>query len=164
MPPQVVNFVVIDTTALTTQVMQAANDGAAIQPYNAPITRIVEKGWDYSCYVIIQNNGPDDMVVVSSSDNYGYWAVPPPTSISQGTSATFWLQDYFGPAGSEGYVVYQSASRGQQTFTFQCPTVLSSNACKGGKSFQTRSGTTVNWGPPGQVATSGEPFYVKFQA
>lgn len=162
MPPQAVNFVVIDTQSFTTQVMVSAAAGAQIQPFQAAITPIVQWGADYSSYVILENTGPDVMSLAGSSNISGYWVVPPPVSISPGGSRTVWLQDYPGAAGTEGTVSYQSASRGLQTFTFQCPT-FGFNACSGGKSFRTKSGSG-SWGAVGYVARMGHPFYVDFQA
>jgi UDP-2,3-diacylglucosamine pyrophosphatase LpxH len=163
MPPQVINFVVIDTNSFATQVMQSAAGGTQILPYNAPTTPIVELGEDYSSYVIIENSGQDNMVLVGApTATSGYWVVPPPQTILPGTRVTLWLQDYPGPVGTEGSVSYQSPSRGQQMFKFECPT-LSWNSCSGGASFRTKS-ASANWGAPGSVAHMGHPFYVDFIA
>ena len=70
-----------------------------------------------------------------------------------------WLQAYSGPVGTEGSVTCQSASRGKQTFTFECPTSWR----PGERSFRTKS-ADGNWGSPGSVAKTGHPFSVEFQA
>ncbi|KQW86765.1 metallophosphoesterase [Brevundimonas sp. Root1279] len=164
MPPQAINFVVIDTSTFTTQVMVAADGGASIQTYNAPTTPIVEFGADFSSYVIIQNSGPDDMTLTAApTPSRGYWVVPPAQTIPAGGSAMLWVQDFPGPFGTDATATYQSASRGQQTFRFECPTGIFSNACSGGSSFRTKS-ADGGWGAPGHIATGGHPFYVDFTA
>ncbi len=162
MPPQAVNFVVVDTNNFTTQVMQA-NSSGTIAPFAAQTTPIVEIGADYSSYAVIANTGPDEMVLAGAPNAaHGYWVVPPPQRIPAGGRVTIWLQDYPGPVGTEGSLTYQSASRGKQTFTFECPTSWF-NTCSGGRSFRTKS-ADGNWGSPGSVAKTGHPFYVEFQA
>lgn len=162
-PPQGITFVVVDTNSFTTQVMLSTNGGGQISPINPPTTPIVPVGSDFSSYVIIENNGADAMTLVGTpTASSGYWVVPPPATIAPNTSVTIWLQDYPGVAGTEGSATYQSASRGQQTFNFECPT-LSFNSCSGGSSFRTKSAQGV-WGQPGSVARTGHPFYVDFKA
>ncbi|WP_332772920.1 hypothetical protein [Phenylobacterium sp.] len=163
MPPQAVNFVVIDTNSFSAQVMASAAGGTQIVPVNAAVTPIVEVGADYSSYAIIQNSGADAMTLVGAPNAAnGYWVVPPPATIAAGASVTLWLQDFPGPVGTSGSVTYQSPSRGQQAFSFACPTT-SWNSCSGGASFRTKSGGG-SWGSPGSVAHMGHPFYVDFVA
>ena len=163
MPPQAVNFIVINTDACTAQVMQAANQGQDITRYAAPITPIVELGADFSCYVMIENRGPDVMTLSGApSTESGYWVVPPPAGIAPGATAYIWVQDYPGPVGSQGAVSYRSSSRGEQAFTFKCPT-MSSNGCSGGRRFRAKSGHG-DWGEPGHIPGRGHPFYVDFTA
>lgn len=161
MPAQCVSFAVIDTTNFTTQIMQAG-PGGAIGPLAAPTTPIVPVGSDFSSYVVVNNTGADDMTLVASDAPHGYWVNPPPQAIPAGGSVYIWAQDYVGPVGSEGSFSYTSPSRGQQDFAFACPT-LSSNSCSGGQNFRTKSGSNA-WGAWGDVAGSGHPFYVEFQA
>lgn len=165
MPPKAINFAVIDIPSMTAQVMQSANHGAAIQRYTASTTPIVEKGFDFSCCVVIDNPHADAMTLSGAPHaGHGYWVVPPPASIPPGGRAMLWLQDFPGPVGTEGTATYHSASRGAQTFSFACPTGLSTNSCHGGARFRTRSGAPANWGQPGSIARWGHPFFVEFTA
>lgn len=161
-PPQTISFAVLDTTTMAVSLMQATNQGATIERCPAAITPVVEAGMDDSCYVVVDNISAEDLHLVSSSVNYGVFVVPPPPVIPAGTSATIWLQDRpLLPFGSSGSVTYESTSQ-TQVLSFTCPfTPISSNSCSGGDSFRTKSGSGI-WGPPGQVQTSGHPFYVEF--
>jgi len=163
-PPQAVNFVIIDTDTLTSQVMVSAANGTRIMPFSAAITPIDEVGYDFSSYVVVENGGADVMYLDSPPVvESGYWVVPPPPKIAPGAKAYVWLQDYPGPYGTDGKFTYRSDSRGQQTFTFECPTGILPNACTGGRSFRAKS-AQGDWGPTGQVPRSGHPFYVDFIA
>lgn len=166
MPPggtQATTFIVIDGSTLEVSVMQCAQNGTQIAPINVGPVQAVPVGIDDSCYVKIINNGAEDLILKDQTAAHGYFAAPLPATIPAGEFGLVWLQDYAGGAGSQGSVTYSPAGGGpDQVFTFTCPLLLIySNACSGGTSFRTKSGSGV-WGAPGVVAKSGHPFYVEF--
>ena len=165
MPPQAVTFAVIDTNNFTTQIMQSAKGGSHIVPFQAGTAPIVEPPFqDYSAYVIIENDGVDNMTLVGSPRaEQGYWVVPPSQTIAARTRKMIWLQDFPGAQGTVGSVTYQSRSRGQQTFSFACPVGFwTANACTGGAAFRSRVGDQ-GW-QSNAVDRWGHPLYVEFTA
>ena len=163
MPSQSVSFSVIDVTTCTASVQRAQISGNAvgIEPCPATTAPVVEFGLsDFSCYVTIENDGNEDLVLSSTSIGHGHFVVPPAT-IKAHSTAMIWLQDDPGLHGADATVTFKT-STGDQKFAFDCPTGVFSNACSGGTSFITKAGDGP-WSSPGQAVTEPHPFFVQFR-
>jgi hypothetical protein len=124
---------------------------------------------DFSCAVEVVNNSNEDYVLDSSDAVHGHYLAPPPPEIPKGTNAKIWIQDYPGPAGSEGKVVYRGKNSGQKVpLIFRCTTVSgpnnsNANLCSGTNEFYTKSGkASNNWLSKNKIQQSGHPFFVRF--
>jgi UDP-2,3-diacylglucosamine pyrophosphatase LpxH len=129
---------------------------------------------DFSSYgqINIFTNEPGvTATLVGAEASHGNFIVEPPKQLDPGQSNyhKFWIQDYWGGQGSAGTVSYRinGGRHDGQVFvlSLSCPTgpgILRPNTCSGGTSFITKSGTSLDFNPPGVVATSGHPFYAVF--
>lgn len=162
-------FLIIDTDDCHAEILQVDNNKGAYaihQPTKTEKAKVTELS-DYSCYLIIDNSkGNSDLDLLDFEPTHGHYIVAPPRKISRGEQRRFWLQDYLGPKGTEGWARYSGQGR-EIKLMYKCPTVsnwvsLSSidNDCSG-TNFYTKSGGD-NWGDLNQVKKLGHPFFVKF--
>jgi predicted phosphodiesterase len=165
-------FLIIDTDDCHAAVFQVVNKQGyyAIQAAEAEETKVADSKlspFDFSCYLIIDNTqGNCDLDLLKYEAKHGHYIVPPPLKISRGEQGRFWLQDYAGANGSEGWAKYSAQGR-EIKLTYQCPTAsnwlrLSSinNDCSGAN-FYTKSGGD-SWGDLNQIKKLDHPFFVKF--
>ena len=147
------------------------SDGVfAVKPDSAPPAAILgENASDFSCYLTIQNKTDNTYVYDKSQEEHGYFVAEPPAQIDPHSSVRFWLQDFPGAYGTEGNVTYhlKGDPNHKLPFSFQCVHVyiwlVNMNECSGGSYFLTKVEDVSNpWGKPNDVATKGNPFFVKF--
>ncbi|MEG4173929.1 metallophosphoesterase [Microcoleus sp. S13_C3] len=163
-------FLIVDTDDCHAAVFQVVKEREVytIQAAEAEETKVAAP-FDFSCYLIIDNtqgNCDLDLLEYEPKPKHGHYIVAPPQKISRGEQGRFWLQDYLGTNGSEGWAKYSAQGR-EINLTYQCPTAsnlvsLSSinNNCSGAN-FYTKSGGD-SWGDLNQVKKLGHPFFVKF--
>jgi UDP-2,3-diacylglucosamine pyrophosphatase LpxH len=166
MPDNPITFATIDLTTAAATVWRCSSAGGPpqISPYAVPPASPVPVGMDDSCYVRLINHtgGPVTLVPDSARTDPGYWVARPPEVIPAGGTGSCWVQDFPGAEGSGARFTYAAADGTRHDFSVACPSLLFHwNSCHGGTSFRTRSGSDP-WGPPGQIAKSGHPFYVEF--
>lgn len=149
------------------QVIQRPDGSHAVQSASAPRDWVVSPNaaGDFSCYVTVICPPGFRAERVGSAAAHGTYVVEPPAVLESGGTYRFWLQDLPGVRGTEGTVQYRvtSGSRAGQmlNLSFECPLIFS-NDCSGAP-FRTKSGEQQSYGPEGQVATRGHPFFVQFQ-
>ena len=97
----------------------------------------------------------------------GHYMVQPPTTIQPGSIGRFYVKDYWGAEGAEGWATYSYFDEGGQTrsvkFTFGCPTGDTDNyASSNDPKFATyaRSGDDNTWHP--SVPTRHHPLNVAY--
>lgn len=160
-------FTVVDLEHATGTIFQIGPEGTTETPTigalpAAPAPTLQRP--DYSCYVTITNATSATMNRTALPDpQYGYYVVEPPETIAPGASATFWLEDNFGLAGTEGGVVYDN----NKSFTYACPyvnVILNRNSAQSyNNDFVAKSGEG-GFGAQGSVPDSGQPLQVQFTA
>ena len=107
---------------------------------------------DHSCYITVENKSSETYKLVPNSikNEDGYFAVYPPGEIPANTTVKFWIQDFPGPVGSEGRVVYKGQNSGQEVpLIFRCtvvddPNNGNANLCSGTNEFYSKSGKVSN--------------------
>lgn len=118
---------------------------------------------DFSCYVTLRNMQSFAWTLSDSQAGNGYFVVPPPARIEAGQTVQFWLQDYAGVHGSDGYVRYapEGAPAGTQNLelSVDCPTGVLPNKVTSTHPFFAKSGDT-SWGEQGEVPYWGHPLFV----
>ena len=129
-----------------------------------PDRTVFEPFSDFSCYVTITNDGPDDLEKVSQRLDNGFYASAPPQRIAPGATAQIWLQDLVGIHGAEGAATYRRASNAQMIdFVYGCPTGIFSNYASGGSSYVSSSGSPPTaQTPAGAVPSFGHPLFVDY--
>jgi UDP-2,3-diacylglucosamine pyrophosphatase LpxH len=162
-----VNFGVIASNG-TPELWTVSDEGSSYcvkHDRTAPPDRTVFAPFeDFSCYVTIHNEGPDDLEKVSEQADNGFYVSAPPHRIAARETAQIWLQDLAGIHGAEGSVTYRHTGNHQTIeFSYGCPTGIFSNYASGGSSFVASSGAppTANT-PPGAVPSFGHPLFVDF--
>lgn len=136
-------------------------------------------GGNFSCYVEIDNRNMEsygDLVresygVTKSTfppgQDCGHYINLPPEIIKVGEWGRFWIQDYPGPHGAEGWVTYKYRNGVSIKFTYGCPTGKYDNyasyASEGDSSFRvfTKVGSTNEKWQEG-VVKKGHPLHVSF--
>ncbi|MFB2937839.1 AbfB domain-containing protein [Aerosakkonemataceae cyanobacterium BLCC-F154] len=156
-------FLTLNTDNDQASILQVVKAGNFynISTYSAESTSVVEGlSEDFSCYVIIDNqDGKSELHRKDYKDVHGHYIVSPPETIKPGEIVKFWLQDYPGAFGAEGWVTYTNQDTHQEiTLKYGCPFIYS-NYCDGSK-FYSKSGADSKW--VNEVKTSGHPFFVKF--
>lgn len=128
-----------------------------VKETEAPKDKVVFYGSvDFSCYVRIDNDTDQPMVLMPTQDApKGYYVVDPPQTIPPHSSAWIWLQDLPGifKGGTKGHVAYNLAD-----LRFECPEVGSNSAS--GAPLSAKSGDG-EW--KDNVPSGGHPFFVKFR-
>jgi UDP-2,3-diacylglucosamine pyrophosphatase LpxH len=150
----------------TMQLMQVVYTSGSyqIQPTSAPPDQLVYSPFeDYSCYVRI-NNGSTDLVLQTAGASSGYYATKPPARIPANQTGEFWIQDYFGTAGSAGTATYIPDIPGGKpsAFSFSCPTLSANTASGGTKLLAGSKNPPSPNGPYNQVPSLGHPLFVEF--
>jgi predicted phosphodiesterase len=138
-------FITINTDSCKAEVLQVAKEGSSynITPCSPPPT--VDKvdytpspGGNFSCYIEIDL--PYDLIresygitksTLPPGQDCGHYIVPPPERINAGESGRFWIQDYPGAHGAEGWVEYSynlpSVGKKVLRFEYGCPTGVYDN-------------------------------------
>jgi UDP-2,3-diacylglucosamine pyrophosphatase LpxH len=133
-------------------------DGYDVKNGDAEEDKIVFYGTaDYSCYVRIDNNSDQPMILTAQPTPDGYYIVPPPQTIAAHSSAWIWVQDKLGLSGAKGQVSYTLAGK-TINLGFTCPTAGINGA--GGAPLSAKSGDG-NW-QDDKVPPSGHPLFVKY--
>lgn len=158
-PPKSFTFTIVDVEAAAAEIMMVSpgSNAISVAPVAALPSVVLPPSMDFSCYVRILNKGSAPLTLSQQSASDGYWVVPPPQTIPPGGRGDGWLQDYSGPAGSDGKFTYGGAG----AFSVSCPTGWWNTASGAGGNFVARSGSG-DWGPRGRVPGSGHPLQVVF--
>ncbi|QXC61996.1 metallophosphoesterase [Aquihabitans sp. G128] len=163
--PQRTTFAVVDVEALDGEIWEVVHDDdgdLVCRAATAGRARIGQStGMDFSTYVELDNTlGAEDLDLVASTAEYGFFAAPPPERVGAGEVGRFWIQDSFGPSGSTGTATYVGRDGGDElVLRFGCPT-LGANLASGAAGIATRTGA----GPwiEGEVVRRGHPLFVRF--
>jgi UDP-2,3-diacylglucosamine pyrophosphatase LpxH len=161
-------------------------DGFIFDSSHPGTTYIVDKvdyspspGGNFSCYVQIDNRNIEshgDLVresygVTKSTfppgQDCGHYINLPPEIIKVGEWGRFWIQDYPGPHGAEGWVTYKDKNGVSIKFTYGCPTGsydnYASSSSEGGAYFRvfTKVGSTnEEWQE--MVVQKSHPLHISF--
>lgn len=163
---QPMSFGVIDIPTRSPTLLQA-KDGPGgdivIEPCPAARDNVVPHGFDYSCYVILENTQGDVTYETGNATaQVGFLVNQPPDRLEPGQQSIMWVQDFPGPRGSECSIEVWSQEK-SWTLSVDCPTGVLRNKISGSPNFVAKTGDPNGpWGPPGHVPSWGHPLIVKF--
>lgn len=77
---------------------------------------------DYSCYCWVDANRTKGLTVLGKDAGHGRFRQDPSGIDGSRHDFSWWVMDYPGPYGTEGFVTFRTTDGGELIFSFVCPT------------------------------------------